>query len=534
MSFDIRQAFAGLTIDEQDERDLLAHPKAELQLRDKDNRLWGISGDYRELKFTERESAAGSITFTVPDDEFYREYFYELPQGQARPVVIQLPHYRTMWLITDFKRVRQGFKRYIEVSGVGCLEYLNWIHLWPVPFMPAEFQPIHYWYAVGPAITNMSAALQANLLRLQGDFFSVPTGDLLKPETYNLVGKMLHPLIVNPRNKLVKDTSQWITASWRMDKAMDAFTEICETEGITLTATLFDPDAGDPQPFPEFLTLTKPTLIIDFVEKGAPIGLTGTLVDGLFRTAVVMADDALEWIVYPILNGNDYKDYLQRATGMINQKPFACYTTGQYSPIPSFEQTTHIPTASRITAGGKSPEWVNTLMVTGANLAIGALGTAIGVPGLQIGIFESLVKDTVMAFHSSEDLHRANEGGPWRLRETFAESSSTGLSMLTVAGMKSAHYKTRGYVSHAIEVSNGSPYFAGRDLNTGDPIGVELFDGTVEVDRLKEISYEDTRTVRGKLTLQIGSPDAEKEPGTIALGKLRKGFAWINRVALSE
>lgn len=534
MSFDIRQAFAGLTWDEKDERDLLAHPKAELQLRDKNNRLWGISGDYRELKFTEKENAPGSITFTVPDDEFYREYFYQFPKGQARPVVVQLPYYRTMWLITDFKRVRKGLNRYIEVSGVGALEYLNWIHLWPCPWLPAEWQPIHYWFAIGPSCTNMAAALAANLVRLQGELYSIPTGNLLNPESYNLFKKAFHPIVVNPRNKLIGDTSTWIMASWRMEKAMDAFTEICQTEGITMTATLFDPDAGDEQPFPEFMHLDEPTLIIDFIEKGAPIGMTGTLVDGLFRTGVIMADDALEWIFYPILNDDNYKDYLQKAFGMIPGKPFACYTTGQWSPIPSFEQTTHIPTASRVTAGGKSPEWLNSLMVTGANLAIGALGAAIGLPGLQIGIFESLIKNTVMAFHTMEDIGRANEGGPWRLRETFAESSTTGLSLTTFAGMKSAHYKTRGYVSHAIEVSNGAPYFAGKDLNCGDPVGVELFDATVEVDRLKEISYEDSRSVRGQLQLQIGSPDAEREPGSIALTKMRQAFAWVNRVALSE
>ncbi|WIC89787.1 minor tail protein [Gordonia phage Sapo] len=530
----LREAFASLTTDEQAERDLLAHPRAELQLRDKDNRLWGVSGDYRELKFTEKENEPGPITFTVPDDDYYREYFYGFPKGQARPVVVQLPYYRTLWLITDFKRKREGLKRVIEVTGVHCLEYLNWVHLWPCPWFPPEFQPLHYWYGVGPAITTCAAALQANLVRLQGDLFSVPSGNLLDLQNWNLVKKALYPLVVNPRNKLLRDTSTWVTTSWRMDKALDAFKEVCDTEGLTLTTTFFDPDAGDPQPFPEFLVLTRPTLVVDFVEKGPPVGLTGTLADGLFRTAVQLADDLLEWVVYPVLGSDNYDDYLQKAAGLIPGKPFVCYTTGQYSPVPSFEQTTYVGLASRVTAGGKSPEWVNTLLVTGANLAIGYLGTAIGVPGLQLGVFENAVKNKVLAFHSTEDRQRANEGGPWRFRETFAESSSTGLSLTTFAGMKTAHYKSRSYVSHAIEVSNGSPYFAGKDVNVGDPVGVETFDATVEVDRLKELSYEDTRSVRGKLTLQVGSGDAEREPGVLALGKLRRAFQWVNRVALSE
>ncbi|MCF8605158.1 hypothetical protein L5I01_17525 [Gordonia sp. HY442] len=529
----LRDAYATLTRDEADERDEFLNPRAYVEFKTKDMKTWGVCGDYRDLKFTDQKNKAGSLSITLPDDEHWRAYFDGQPKRTVRPIVIRLPGYTTLWFITSFTRTRKGLSRYYEVGAVGALEHLNWLRIWPCPWFPPEFQPIKFWFGLGPASSVMAGAYAANLVRVQGSLWSIPTGNLLNLQSWNILKTALHPIIINPRNKIIKDTSPWIASSWRMDKAMDAFTEVCDAENMQMTATFFDPDV-DPQPFPEFAVLTEPKLIIDFVEKGAPVGWTGTLIDGFFRTGLAMADDFMQWILYPILGEEQYDDYLQKAAGAIADKPIAIYTTGDYSPVDEFEQTTHVGLATRITAGGKSPDWLNNSIVTGLNLLLGGLGSMFGLPGLSLGIFDGLVKDTIMAFHSQEDLRAANEAGPWRFREDFGESSATGLTLNIFAGMKSQHFKNRAYVSHAITASNGAPYFIGKDLELGDLIGVELADGTVEVDYLEEITYEDSRSVRGRYTLQIGRPDAEREPGSIALSKIRGLGTWITRLALSE
>lgn len=528
----VRGAFATLTREEQAERDEYRNPKAHVELRTNDMKIWNPVGDHQELKFTDKKSQAGGLTMLLPADDHYYQYFEGQPKETVRPIVVRLPGYTTLWFTVKFTRVRKGLKRYYEIEAVGALEHLNWIRLFPCPWFPPEFQPIKFWFALGSSASMCALALAANLIRLQAPGWSISTGNLFAPATWNLVKNAFHPMIVNPRNKFIGDTTKWDAASWRMDNALDAFTEVATANDLQITYQFFDPDV-DEQPFPEFAILDDCKLIIDFVEKGAPVGWTGTLIDGFFRTGLEMADDALQWILYPVL-GEDYDDYLQTAAGMVADKPVAIYTTGKYSPADEFEQSTHLPMASRVTAGGKSPEWLNTAMVTGANLLLGALGAAIGLPGLALGIFDGLVKDTVMAFHSSEDLRRANLAGPWRFKEAFAESSSTGLSLNIVSGMKTAHWSNRSYVSHAISVQNGAPYFLGKHINLGDPIGVEMPGGKVEVDYLEEITYEDTRSARGKITLQIGRPDAEKEPGSIALGKMRRFASWMTRAALSE
>lgn len=529
----VRGAFATLTRDEQAERDEYANPRAHVELRTKDMKVWSIAGDYLDLTFTDKRSAAGGLTMSVPCDSHYSDYFDGQPKATVRPIVVRLPGYTTLWFVTKFTRRWKGRRRYYDIEAVGALEHLAWIRLWPCPWFMAEFQPIKYWFGLGPVATMCSLALAANLVRLQGNLWSMPTGNLFDLNTWNVIKRAFHPIIVNPRNKVISDTTKWDSATWRMDQALDAFTEVCNANDVQITYQFFDPDV-DEQPFPEFGTLDEPKLIIDFVEKGQPVGWTGTLLDGFFRTGVEVASDGLGWVLYPILGDDGYEAYTEAVDEFISNKPIAIFGTGQWSPATDVEQTTHTSMSSRVTAGGKSPEWLNTALVSGANLLLGLLGTAIGVPGLQLGIFDSLLKDTIMAFHSSEDLQRANEAGDWRFKETFAESSSTGLSMQTFAGMKSANYATRPYISHSITIQNGSPYFIGKTLNLGDLVGVEKDNGEVEVEFLEEITYEDSREARGKLTLQIGRPDAEREPGSIALGKTRRLANWLTRAALSE
>lgn len=541
----LRQRFADLAAEEQAERDELLNPRAVVELKTKTMQTWGYSGDYQDLKFTEKKSQPGALSMLLPCDDHYAEWFEGQPKAAVRPIVIRLPYWTTLWFVTDFKRTRKGLQRYYEVTAVGALEHLNWIRLWPCPGFPAEFQPIHYWPAIGPAASNNALALAANLVRLQAPLYSIPTGNLFQLKTWNLVRNAFHPIMVNPRGKFLGDTTKWISATWRMDKALDAFLEVEKATGVQIVYQFFDPEV-DEQPFPEFAVLTEPKLIIDFVEKGEPVGWTGTIVDGLLRTGIETAADALSWVLYPILGDDGYEDYLDVVDGMIANKPIAVYTNGKYSPADEIEETTHVALASRVTAGGKSPEWLNIAMVTGANIGLAAIGTAIAaalpplgaitgaLQNLSLGVFEPLVKNTVMAFHSSEDLQRANESGPWRFKETFAESGTTGLSMETAAGMKSAHWATRPYVSMAISVINGAPYYVGKDVNIGDLVGVERHDGKVEIEYVEEITYEDSRSVRGRYTLQIGKGDAEREPGSIALGKIRSFGQWLTRNALGE
>lgn len=525
-----RQAYAGYLEEAEEDRREFANPRPRVRFMTKDMELFAPCGDFREIKFSDKRNAAGTISISVPDTEEWEDYFYGQSEFAVRPIVVDLPGgYRTTWFTTTFARMkeRRTRKKYIQVVGVHALEFWNWIRIWPNAWSPAEFQWPKEWSGLAPACTLLATAVTPNLIRLQAPLWSMPTGNLLDPQTYNLLRNAMWPIMVNPRKKGIADGTQWTTAQSRMDKFMDMAQDVCKVENLDMTMDLYI-HGEDPQPFPEFVTLERTTLIADFVRKGDPVAFTGNAIGGLIRTGIEMAQDAIEWVTYPILQPGEKDEELEA---------IAVYREGQHSTIDQSEEVTHIPLATRATVGGKSPEWLNQAIVTGANLLLGVISSAAssiipGFPALSLGIFEDQVKDVVMAFHSQEDLRLAREAGPWRFREAFGESSVTGLSLNAWAAMKTTLFDHRGFVSQKIEVSHGAPYYIGRDLDKGDVVGYEMKNGKIRVEHLEQIDYEYTRSVHGKLTLQIGSGDAEREPGQLALGKIRKLTSWISRVAL--
>lgn len=528
-----RQAYADFARDVQADEATYANPRSHLRFWTKKMEVWGPCGDFEDLEFVDKENTPGGLSIKVPDNEHWRAYFYGQSRYAVRPITVDLPGYRTLWFTTSFGRIREGRKQWIQVEAVHAMEHLNWIRIWPDWYFPPEFQPSKFATGIGGAVTVCKGLLFGNLIRLQAPLFSIPTGNLFEFGTWNLLRNALWPIIVNPRGTGFSDTSRWAAVSARMDKYLDVAQEVCELNNISITMDLFI-YGEDEQPFPEYAHLDRNTLIVNFVEKGPHFSFTGTVIDGLIRTVVEMADDAINWVTYPILGDNGWDDYLQEAAGTLPGKPFALYRTGKYATTGRVEQMTHIPMATRATGGGKSPGWMNDIVVNAGNFVVGWIGLALGIPGLSLGVLTDRLKDTVMAFHSVEDLRLANEAGPWRFKEAFVPSEGTGLSLNTYAAMWSTLWGVRGYQSTAIEVTNGAPYFVGRDVNKGDPIAYELPDGSVEVEHLREIRYSESSSTagRGRFVLQIGDGRAEQEPGAIALGKFRKLASTLTRVAL--
>lgn len=526
------EAFAHFAAEEAAERDHYGKPRARMRMWTKTGELFGPCGDFRDLDFVDKDIVAGAASWKVPDAEPWRTYFYGQSKYATRPVTIDLPGYRTPWFVVAFGRIRQGGKRWIQVDAVHATEHFAWIRIWPDWYFPPEFQPSKDDIEMGGACTVLKKQLQGNLIRLQAPLWSIPPGNLFDPNTYNLLRNALWPMIVNPRRTGLFDTSKWTITSARMDKFSDIVEEVCRAENLTPVVDWFIP-GEDEQPFPEFMTLDRVTMVVDFVENGNTFAFTGTVVDGFIRTALELADDALDWITYPILGDDGWKDYLQEAAGTLPGKPIALYRTGQYSTVGRFEEVTHVPMATRATGGGKSPAWMNDLAVNAGNLVVGLIGAALGVPGLSLGMLTDRLRNVFFAFHSVENLRLADEAGPFRFKETFAASESTGLSLNTWAAMWSSLHEVRGYESRLIEVTNGSPYWVGRDLGKGTPVGVEGANGTVEVEHVREVHYsQKSAHVPGRFRLQIGDGAAEREPGAIALGKFRKLASTVTRVAL--
>jgi hypothetical protein len=515
---------------EQAERDkrTYGYPKAKVRVCNNQMQPVAIAYDYRDLSFTDKLNAAGGLSMRLPANDTYVEAIIEPHIDAVIPIIVELPGYRTVWFVTSFTEITDEHgAEWIDIAAVNCWEFMNRTVLWPSPALPAEFQLPKEWIGIGPSASLIKYwYLMPNLARLQAPFWSLPDGDLMNLQSWNLLRNAQWPIMVRP-SSVINDTSGWTAMSTRMDVAGPAFEDVLKTEGLQLSFELYI-HGEDPQPFPELMLLDRTTLLVDVVQKADLKSFTGTLLDGLIRTGVDMLDDGLSWLLYPILNQDDYSDYFANILGTLPGKPWIVYHKGTVSTA---ESVTHKPMASRATVGGHSPDWVNKAAVAIANALLGWLGMAIGLPGLAIGIFEDEVKDVVLAFHTWEDRGRASRAGPWRFREVFKEASS-GLSLNALAAIKTALWETRAWVSHRITVTNGKPFFLGLHMGLGDPVGYEKR-GKVNADYVYAINYRDSRDALGQVSMDIGDGSLEREPGSLALSKIRRFGAFANRLAMA-
>lgn len=473
-----RRLFAQIAGEEERERKAYAHPRAKVRFMTKHLEMWGPCGDFQSLKFKQKKLTPGSLSILVPENEHWIEYFYGQSRYAMRPIVVDLPGYRTFWLTVKFGRVRRRGKRWIQVEAVHALKYFDHIHMWPAWWLPPELQP-QSTTAMGHPVPVLKGELGGQLARLQGSLYSIPKGNLFDMKTWNVFRNAFWPLMINPRNTIQKRSS-WTITDARMDKFSDVMVDVCKTENIVPTIDLYI-HGEDPQPFPEKIKLDRNTLIVDFVEKNP-------------------------------------------------DKPVVHYAAGKWSPATEVEQLVHIPMATRITGGGKSPNWMNDIMVNAGNFIAGAIGAALGVVGLSLGVLTDQIKNKVLAFHSVENLKLANEAGPLRFHEAFV--TGTALSLDLGAEIKAAAFDHRGYTSQSIVVTNGTDgHYIGRDLQMGDQASYDLPDGSTEVDSLEEIDYEESPNRIG-FQLQIGSGEAERESGALALAKLRKFTSTLTRAVL--
>lgn len=491
--------------------------------------LWAPCGDHNDLKFSDEDLEIGTLSVTLPGTQVWDEYFELLPTNEARLVSVDLPGgYRVAYKITSALRVEELDHHSWEVSAAHVSIYLQHVHLWADPLLPPEVQISGAYRGIGPAATTLKTAITLNLVRLQSELWSIPVTSPFDPGTWNIVAKAMDPIIVNPRRTGVFDTSGWVMAEWCMETAWEAAVEICKAKDMSIRVDLWLP--GDEQPFPEFMRLSEPKLIVDITPSPREVTFTGTLVDGVIRELIQLADDAFDWITYPLLDPQGgIMDWIESRRGRM---PIPVFRSGQWSTLASEQKEIIYPSASRSTVGGKSPDWLNALIADGVGAGVSAIGTAIGLPGLRLGFLEKLAQNRLFAYHSVENRVQAAEDGRWRLRESFAGAQTTALSLQAAEAAKSDLWANRGRVGREVSITNGSPYFLGRHLRVGHPVAVEHADGTATVEVLSGVDVDVSRG-KSEITLTLSTP-TPKEPGVYALGQIREAAGWINRLALGN
>ncbi|MFI7527474.1 hypothetical protein [Nocardia salmonicida] len=418
--------------------------------------------------------------------------------------------------ITD--RQDEKGSSFIDLKFLHEYEHIKKLVCYANPLLLAELQYPKLFALAGPSVFIAKTLIFLNLLRRFAPLWALPE-DLFNPGSWlENLNPNNWPIVVLPSD-FFTDTSMWSVLSTRFGNAHDVLAPTLSDAGLQLVVRRWLP--GDPQPAPAHMHLTKPTLLIDIVDKSGYRGLTGTVVDGLLHFATAVADDLINEVA-TIIGVPDAPEYaVSGFMGTAPQRPWVTWRNAHrtgLSGIGTWQATVHKALAGAIVTGGHSPDWVNTGLKLLANAILGYIGWIFGNPGLAVGVFEEQLEDVVLAFHRvGNPIRFAQMGirGP-AYGEYWESTGGTGFSLSALQAIRTGFDRTKAYRSYKVSTVNGAPFWVGRHFDVGDRVAAEVGrNGQYYIDHVYALKLTIDRGTDPKWTVSIGDDGAEDEPGAM-------------------
>ena len=412
----------------------------------------------------------------------------------------------------------EGFE-FISVKFLHEYEHVKKIVCFSNPLFPAEFQWPKMWMYAGPSVFGITCLAFFNLLRR----FALPwtfSDNIFDPASWaSNFNPANWPIVVVPK-PFFTDTSMWSVLATRFGNFHDVTIATMKDAGLHLKVYRWFP--GMPQPAPDHYTLTKPTLVLDVIDKSGYKGPSGTLLDGLTTFVVRVADDLINEVADEVAPTNSPEYSIGGWFGTTRENPWVCFRYAQrargISGLLSWKQTVRKATAGAIVTGGKSPDWVNSGIKLLMNAALGYLGALIGNPALALGLFEDQVEDVILAFHRVPNpirMAKMGVNGP-PYGEYWESSGGTGFSLSALQAIRTGFYKTRAYTTFSIKARTGAPYWPGMHFDVGDRLSAEIGASKhLYVDHCYSLGWGWSRTEDKDYDIAIGDDQVEDEPGAI-------------------
>lgn len=416
------------------------------------------------------------------------------------------------------------FPRSMTVTGLSEIEHLKHLPLWADPSNRSKIVQLQFSdIQSGSAETvsrklvgrNLIGYFQPSLLR---NMFSW-TNTYSNPSEWSSFNANLHPIICSPVASGLP--SEWSVVEARWDNAWDLMKATWDAAGILPTATLWLP--GDAQPFPNYTTLSLPTVVIDFKPRSTVTGAAGLLGQGWNRLQrMIDSDDKITSILrfanapIPSADGRD---------------PWVVFELPD-APRMNIRKSTD----SRFLVGGKSPKGLNDLIEVGIKTLIAAVVAAIPLIGpiaaaLITGGGELLSRMAADRFlNLNEFTDRARK--QWHGRSGYVSVAKTGQANTIEALQKAwqAKTETAGGLSVEFALDDVDPYLPGRDFDLGDVVGINAW-GAIWAAYISELTWTSDAGAQVGWTIKLGNLAALADPDALLARNAETVRGVISRIS---
>lgn len=385
---------------------------------------------------------------------------------EAQYIMLEGPGGHSERLVYRVARIIDKSSGTVSVEGKSLYRYVEKIACRADPGSSLIFQLKYRDYRAGDSLRVLKEYLLVNLMR---DFQprAITGWDLWASANWAGVTSPLWPAMVSPIHQ--STTTQNCVLDARFDMAADLFGDTLNAAGLMLTVDLWLP--GDPQPAPDHVTLTEPTIWIDIVTRQFDTSTTGGAMDffrGLIRSFDVENNA-------PVLGLGDTP---ATAAGRL---PWVVWRPKDMARVTS-DLTVVKSEDWHVTVGGRSPEVINKLLGAGSKAlfqglayALAAMipvfGPLIVAAGIFLGeVVGASLKDKLFAWQDFSHAVRKAAHGKYAYRDQVAAGDGWTLSAWQKGFQMLA--QGAGMVSIAFETSDQTIYEWGRDYRAGDQQGL--------------------------------------------------------------
>lgn len=491
-------------------------------------------------QFEERlnETGEGALVLQTTD-KLYRLLIEDLGVYEDLHITADMSGKRWSGKCSEITETEKGGELgHIQLKFLHEWEHVKKIICYANPLLPPEFQYPKMYAFAGPSAFGVRTLLFLNLLRRFAPLWALPE-DIFNPGSWlSNLDPNNWPIVVLPGAGLLFDTSMWSVISTRFGNAYDVLAPTLSDAGLQLVVRRWLP--GDPQPAPDHMHLTKPTLLIDVLDKSGYRGLTGTALDGLISYAVAVADDLINEVATAISIPDAPEYAVSGFLGTAPQRPWVGWRNARrtgVTGIGEWQSTVHKALAGAVVTGGHSPDWVNTGLKLLANAILGYIGAIFGNPGITLGIFDSQIEDVVLAFHRvGNPLRFAQMGirGP-AYGEYWESTGGSGFSLSALQAIRTGFDRTKAYRSYKVSVVNGRPYWVGRHFDVGDRVAAEVGrNGHWYVDHVHALKYVISRDSAAHWEISIGDDTAEDDASAMLARHVAQAKSLIQMIGVSS
>jgi hypothetical protein len=445
--------------------------------------------------------------------------------------------------------------RYHELTFNDDMQFLQFLLAPPNPVLPLEiFQFPRVFTMVGPAKWAISVMVLLNLIRVEGNLWSLPDDPFDLDQWDNMFPWSWKDWQVHIKCDpfMLDDSTLWVLLASRMNPVDSVIADALDDAQLTLRYRRVFSDLGE---------VTDGVMFVEEVANGAlvfeltddsgyhsPLSgtfLEGTIADGLVRSAAVYAGGFVEDTLAVIADNEGlYPDQYWGPgfLGTLAEAPWLVIRDSQWTMINTAELTWSPATAVAVVVGGDNPaaDALAKLIIETVGNLLGyfLLGGFSSAGTIAADIIMPFLRGTIAAWIKHKHTARATALGwvhLWELYQQGGEQNAWSLSAL--AALRGGFLATRSETSHTFTLKGTRWILPGLHFSVGSRVGstVKEYPNYIFVNQVEGIEMTWDHTGDGGLdfSIQIGSNKSAMSMGERQARAMQKAITTLNNIGVN-